>query len=382
MSTDITLAVVDGHPAATSLQIAEHFGKNHRDVLRAIDNLDCSPEFSERNFALAGYLDEQGKPRKSYTLTRDGFVFLCMGFTGKEAAAWKEKYIAAFNAMEARLRTTATAPTPQTAVTAPVFSPSMVPLILEDKYLRFSYQSKVVRAFLHNGEPWFVARDVLSVIGPKSPRLVAPRLSSLPTDAWTKIRIGTGHPVYAVSPTGISRLCAHRVARQTLAAQWMEHSVLPEARRLFAERATGRALRKLPGAAPKCLPPSALPQAVVDMAAALGMGHDAFLSALGRVLGAEEEAKASSVTVQAKAETWDEFANEPVAEAAHEGVFLLAEEAMGDGALDKDGIAAALNESPDLRGEIVVEYFRRLLKAGAIDEGSIVRIAQVLAENP
>jgi len=37
-------------------------------------------------------------------LSRDGFTFLAMGFTGKAAAAWKEKFIAAFNRMELELR--------------------------------------------------------------------------------------------------------------------------------------------------------------------------------------------------------------------------------------------------------------------------------------
>jgi hypothetical protein len=30
-------------------------------------------------------------------MTRDGFTILAMGFTGKEAMAWKEKFIQAFN---------------------------------------------------------------------------------------------------------------------------------------------------------------------------------------------------------------------------------------------------------------------------------------------
>lgn len=39
-------------PAVTSLQVAEAFGKNHRDVLRDIRNVQskCSVEFNERNF--------------------------------------------------------------------------------------------------------------------------------------------------------------------------------------------------------------------------------------------------------------------------------------------------------------------------------------------
>lgn len=102
--TDITLAVVDGHVTTTSNQIAEHFGKRHDHVLRAIDRLDCSDEFRRLNFGAADYLDEQGKPRKAYRLTRDGFTFLAMGFTGRDAARWKEAYIAAFNRMESTLR--------------------------------------------------------------------------------------------------------------------------------------------------------------------------------------------------------------------------------------------------------------------------------------
>lgn len=88
----------------TSLEIAERFKKRHADVLRAIENLECSPEFRQRNFALADYLDGQKKPRPLYDITRDGFSILTMGFTGTEAMAWKEKYIAAFNAMEDLIR--------------------------------------------------------------------------------------------------------------------------------------------------------------------------------------------------------------------------------------------------------------------------------------
>lgn len=36
-------------------------------------------------------------------MTHDGFTLLVMGFTGKVAMAWKEKYIWAFNAMRDRL---------------------------------------------------------------------------------------------------------------------------------------------------------------------------------------------------------------------------------------------------------------------------------------
>lgn len=46
-------------------------------------------------------------------MNRDGFVFLCMGFTGKEDAKWKEACIEAFNAMEASLTAQQPAALPQ-----------------------------------------------------------------------------------------------------------------------------------------------------------------------------------------------------------------------------------------------------------------------------
>ena len=92
----------NGTPVTTSNKIANVFGKQHKDVLRAIDKLGCSREFRERNFTLCHEINElqNGKPQPFYKITRDGFSFLCMGFTGKEASIWKENYIDAFNQME------------------------------------------------------------------------------------------------------------------------------------------------------------------------------------------------------------------------------------------------------------------------------------------
>lgn len=103
MSDIIELTVTNGQPTTTSLAIAERFGKRHADVLRAIEALDCSKEFTERNFALSAYRDSTGRALPMHHITKDGFMFLAMGFTGKEAAAWKERFIAAFNAMERQL---------------------------------------------------------------------------------------------------------------------------------------------------------------------------------------------------------------------------------------------------------------------------------------
>jgi hypothetical protein len=40
----------------------------------------------------------------SYNMTKDGFTFLAMGYTGSLAARFKEAYITRFNEMEAQLR--------------------------------------------------------------------------------------------------------------------------------------------------------------------------------------------------------------------------------------------------------------------------------------
>ena len=85
---------------ANSLIVAKMFGKNHRDVLRAIKNIDCSDEFAQRNFALSKYKDSTGRKLPCVMMTRDGFTFLAMGFTGKKAAQFKEAYIKRFNEME------------------------------------------------------------------------------------------------------------------------------------------------------------------------------------------------------------------------------------------------------------------------------------------
>lgn len=91
----------------TSLKIAEIFNKKHKHVLESIKRLDCSPEFREPNFRPSEIPYQNGNIKKMlpmYYITRDGFVFLVMGFTGKTAAKFKEAYINAFNVMEERLR--------------------------------------------------------------------------------------------------------------------------------------------------------------------------------------------------------------------------------------------------------------------------------------
>lgn len=84
----------------TSLAIANHFNKRHKNILRDIEKLECSEKFRRLNFEPIFLKDQYRRDLRAYEITRDGFVFLVMGFTGHQASIWKEKYIQAFNQLE------------------------------------------------------------------------------------------------------------------------------------------------------------------------------------------------------------------------------------------------------------------------------------------
>ena len=97
------LALVDGRPVTSSVNVADFFGKRHTHVLRAIESLDVPDDFRRPNFGPSSYLNAQGKPQPMVNLTRKGFTILAMGFTGKEAMRFKIAYIEAFDRMESEL---------------------------------------------------------------------------------------------------------------------------------------------------------------------------------------------------------------------------------------------------------------------------------------
>lgn len=97
-------------PAVTSLQVAEVFEKQHKNVLQDIDRiLSQVPEiFGRLNFEPSGYelKNNLGFPvgYPMYILTRDAFTLLTMGYTGEKAMRFKIAYIERFNEMERQLR--------------------------------------------------------------------------------------------------------------------------------------------------------------------------------------------------------------------------------------------------------------------------------------
>ncbi|WP_330425269.1 Rha family transcriptional regulator, partial [Blautia sp. OF01-4LB] len=86
----------------TSLDVAETFEKNHRDVMESIRNIGeaiSTAEFSAL-FYLDSYKASNGKTNPMYLMTRDGFTLLAMGYNGDKAMKFKLAYIKQFNEME------------------------------------------------------------------------------------------------------------------------------------------------------------------------------------------------------------------------------------------------------------------------------------------
>ena len=209
------LAVVDGIPTTTSVEVAKHFGKRHDDVLRRIRNLleqlpaDHHHNFAEmvyevpiqgaRNFAATSRQDP------AYRISRDGFTLLAMGFTGKKALAFKLAYIDAFNRMEAQLHAHPGKP-------AMVINPPPIDRqhLADTLGLSLSIagwvQQVVAKAVMNGGDDWKHQRWLVSFI-PDSKigntpfvhqlapdTLVLPKrdlvdlMATITADAWTTMR--------------------------------------------------------------------------------------------------------------------------------------------------------------------------------------------------
>ncbi|MCR8744371.1 Rha family transcriptional regulator [Romboutsia lituseburensis] len=109
MNELIHIQEVNGTLLVSSRDIAKNFEREHKSVIRSIEDLakadesNLSYEKFIEMFVVSSYLN-RGKTYKEYYMTRDGFSLLVMGFTGAKALNWKLKYIEAFNKMEQQLR--------------------------------------------------------------------------------------------------------------------------------------------------------------------------------------------------------------------------------------------------------------------------------------
>jgi Rha family phage regulatory protein len=93
----------DGKPATTSRKVAEAFGMQHRSVLLAIRELEATEKFKLHNFMQVDFKTAKNQTYQEYVISEAGAMRLVMGFTGSKAAAVKEHFIEAFQAMQAKL---------------------------------------------------------------------------------------------------------------------------------------------------------------------------------------------------------------------------------------------------------------------------------------
>lgn len=108
VDNELHLQTENGQVVVSSRVVAERFKKRHSHVVEAIENKvrNLTAENSEVNLLrlfIPTTYTHNGNDYKEYLLTRDGFTFIVMGFTGAEADMWKLKYIEAFNKMEQAL---------------------------------------------------------------------------------------------------------------------------------------------------------------------------------------------------------------------------------------------------------------------------------------
>ena len=106
--------IKDEQVYTTSRIVAEKFGKEHSNVLKAIEatikdivasqpienirevNFDFSKYFIQSDYSVEG----QTRVYKEYLITEDGLALLVMGFTGVDAMRIKLKFVSEFNRMK------------------------------------------------------------------------------------------------------------------------------------------------------------------------------------------------------------------------------------------------------------------------------------------
>lgn len=95
----------DKQAVTSSLQVAETFDKEHKNIMRDIGKLleSGGSKLSREMFATGAY-GNRGKQYPMYYMNRDGFTLLAMGFTGTKALKFKLQYIEAFNSMEEQVK--------------------------------------------------------------------------------------------------------------------------------------------------------------------------------------------------------------------------------------------------------------------------------------
>lgn len=181
--TGPVLRIVNGRPVVSSTEVAKHFGRQHNNVIRSIEAIvrNAPESFNALNFERVDYVDPKGEKRPAYDMTRDGFVIVAMGFTGKKAIEWKITYIMAFNAMEAQgmVATTGTLTAAQqqeikelVQAKASAFPDAVKPKVFSQVWMRLQRKFKVPRyaelpvSLFGEARDYVIAMQIRSVDAP------------------------------------------------------------------------------------------------------------------------------------------------------------------------------------------------------------------------
>ena len=100
MKKDWVFLNFENKPITTSKMVSEVFGELHQTVMAKIDMLDTTSDFFQCNFSETQYINADWEIKSAYEMTRDGFGFVSMDFTGKQGAELSSTYIDVFDAFE------------------------------------------------------------------------------------------------------------------------------------------------------------------------------------------------------------------------------------------------------------------------------------------
>ena len=104
------VAVCNGAVRTTSLEVAKAFDKEHRNVCRDIEQIMVQVVGNSETLKIerfeTTYKNNLGKDvkQRAYSLNKNAFMLLVMGFTGEKAMQIKIGFIKLFDLMEAKLR--------------------------------------------------------------------------------------------------------------------------------------------------------------------------------------------------------------------------------------------------------------------------------------
>jgi hypothetical protein len=133
-------------------------------------------DFVTLNFIETQYKD-RGQSYPEFLLTKDGFTYIAMGFTGKKAAAFKIAYITRFNQMEDFIKSQFAA-----KLEHPAFTEAVMLAHSEPKHYHFSNETDMInRIVLGVSAKQFKAAHGLPEIPSIRPYLSADEIYAIST---------------------------------------------------------------------------------------------------------------------------------------------------------------------------------------------------------